>query len=111
MYICWRCEGETPNIRKTYLSERYPDKYPEQFTSTCDKCIDEMNDKSEFENEQIDDEITCPACLKSFQSDDGYGYDADDEEVQCDYCGEWYSLTAEHSVSFRTKRIKKQEVI
>lgn len=107
MNTCWRCKGETPNIRKTYLSENYPERYPEQFTSTCDKCIEEINGESDFENEQRDDEIICPACLESFQPDDGYGYDANEEKVKCDYCGEWYELTAEHSVSFITRRIKK----
>jgi uncharacterized protein YbaR (Trm112 family) len=108
MYTCWRCKGETPNIRKEYLSETYPDKYPEKFISTCDKCKDELSVESEFENEQIDNEIICPACLKSFESECGYGYEYDEEIVACDFCGEWYSLTAEHSVSFTTKRVHKK---
>jgi DNA-directed RNA polymerase subunit RPC12/RpoP len=107
MYTCWRCKGETPNRRLEYLSEKYPEKYPERYISTCDKCSDELVEEDEFENKQCDSDIVCPACLKSFQPDDGYGYDADGEEVQCEYCGEWYSLTAEHSVEFITKRIRK----
>ena len=108
MYKCWRCKGDTPNIRKIYLSKMYSGKYPEEYTSLCDKCNSKLDKEIEFENEQHDDDIICPACLTSFQ-DDGTFYESNEEKYQCEFCGAWFKITAEHGVTYTTKRVKNDE--
>jgi DNA-directed RNA polymerase subunit RPC12/RpoP len=107
MYQCWRCKGETPNIKPDYFTEYYPGIYPDKYTSLCDKCSDELDEEREFENEQTNDNITCPACGYEFQDDECSYYKSDGEEYKCKECGAWFEITANHSIDFTTKRIKK----
>jgi DNA-directed RNA polymerase subunit RPC12/RpoP len=106
MYTCWRCKGETPNHKLDYLSEHYPEKYPPRYTSLCDKCDKELDELYEFENEQTNDDIVCPACGYSFQDDEYRFADSDAEEYECYECGATFEITAIHDISYRTKRIK-----
>ncbi|WP_225613748.1 hypothetical protein [Pantoea sp. PNT01] len=50
------------------------------------------------------DSAKCPWCSAEICTDESY--DADDESHECDECGHSYSLTAEHSVSWTTKRVE-----
>jgi DNA-directed RNA polymerase subunit RPC12/RpoP len=109
MYKCWRCEGETPKIRKTYLAKKYPEKYGYQTTSLCDKCSKELEEEIEWENEDTNNNIVCPAC--GYEMDD-YScyeyYEASVEEIECEECNEHFQVNANHSVTFTTKRIRKE---
>lgn len=105
MYTCWRCKGETPNRTLSYLSEHYPDKYPPEYISLCDQCSDELDEQYMFENEQTNDTVICPACGSSVDDCDYYYYEACDEECRCDMCGAVFTITANHSVTYTTKRI------
>lgn len=49
-----------------------------------------------------EDEAKCPWCNAKVCTDESY--DADDEDHACAECGNSFTLTAEHSVSWTTKR-------
>lgn len=61
---------------------------------------DEEYDELSFWQE---DEAKCPWCSAAICTDESY--DADGEAHECDECGHSFSLTAEHSVSWTTKRV------
>lgn len=52
------------------------------------------------------DSAKCPWCSAEVCTDESY--DADDESHECDECGHSFSLTAEHSVSWTTKRVESE---
>lgn len=49
------------------------------------------------------DSAKCPWCSAEICTDESY--DSDDESHECDECGNPFSLTAEHSVTWTTKRV------
>lgn len=110
MYECWRCKGETPNRVQDILYRLNPikyEKYKDNYSSLCDKCDEELNVEHEFENEQTNDYITCPACGFEFDCYDCTNYyESEGEEVECEVCNAKYEVTAVHTVEFTTKRIK-----
>ncbi|CAI0731385.1 Uncharacterised protein [Serratia plymuthica] len=50
-----------------------------------------------------EDNAKCPWCSAELCTDESY--DADAEQCSCDECGNSFTLTAEHSVSWTTKRV------
>lgn len=50
-----------------------------------------------------EDEAKCPWCNAKIHTDESYG--ADGQKYTCDECGHLFTLTAEHSVSWTTKRL------
>ena len=62
-----------------------------------------------FEYNEIDfwgePKITCPYCKEKVDPD-SEDYEANDAEVKCHECENTFKLTAEHSVSWTTKRMK-----
>lgn len=63
--------------------------------------IEENTDYNELDyfNE---DEAKCPWCNANVSTEESY--EADEDELTCDECGHSFTLTAEHSVSWTTKR-------
>lgn len=51
---------------------------------------------------KMEDEAKCPWCSAALCTDESY--DADGEEDTCDECGNSFTLTANHSVTWTTKR-------
>ncbi|WP_025118954.1 MULTISPECIES: hypothetical protein [unclassified Serratia (in: enterobacteria)] len=52
-------------------------------------------------------EAKCPYCNAEICTDEKY--DADEESMECDECGNVFTLTAEHSVSWTTARVSDSE--
>jgi hypothetical protein len=111
MNKCDRCDNMTDNevLISSYMSKEYIEKYGDKAKRVCDECEEKADAEIEWENEQDNDYPTCPAC--GFFSDyiEPEEYNLDNEETICHECGESYVVTANHSISFTTKRIKKDK--
>jgi hypothetical protein len=84
-WVCKPCADIEDAARKAKALERVADY--------------EYNEWDFYSN----DEITCPHCKATIESDgDDYGCDSDDRE--CHDCGNTFELTAVHSVTWTTKR-------
>lgn len=82
----------------------------------CKPCADKDDEERHaaalsriagYEYDEFDfyglNKITCPYCQATFSADcDDYGADSDERE--CDECGNTFTLTAEHTISWTTKR-------
>jgi hypothetical protein len=85
-WTCHAChENEQASIRAEALSRIAPD--------------DEYNEMDFWR----EDKAKCPWCSAELCTDESY--DADAEKCTCDECGNSFTLTAEHSVSWTTKRV------
>ena len=69
--------------------------------SAAEARIPDIEDFDEWDFE-MEDEAKCPWCSAKLCTDESY--DADDETHECDECGNEFTLTAVHSVSWTTKR-------
>ncbi|MEG0324000.1 MAG: hypothetical protein RR619_08385, partial [Raoultibacter sp.] len=49
-----------------------------------------------------EDKAKCPWCTANVSTDESY--EANEDDLTCDECGHSFTLTAEHSVSWTTKR-------
>jgi hypothetical protein len=84
-------------------------------SSTCDnheaKHYHDAVDKKhtcevwEVPNTFLTKDPTCPYCGETWQWNPEY----DDDQIDCDNCGEKYSMEVSYSWSFCTEKIKKEE--
>jgi len=73
----------------------------ESIRSTAKARIPSLDDFDEWDFRE-EDEAKCPWCSAKLCTDESY--DADGEEDTCDECGNEFTLTANHSVTWTTKR-------
>ena len=103
MYVCSRCHGETPNRSEI----RNSDGILIYVTHYCDACSKRLDLEYDFqsENETIQEtELICPWCGSSYEDYYAYGFDCDEDEVECMFCGKHFDLEIETRRRYSTKR-------
>ena len=109
MKKCDTCDNMTDNIwlLSGCMDAKFIEKYGDITHITCDDCMRKEAIRIGWENKQTNDYPTCPACGYCTNHCESYEYDRYNFDEQCQECGEWYVVTANHTVTFTTKRIRK----